>query len=106
VATIRFVDARVEEELAPMPGSEIVVAGLEDLEASRDTANASAVLMASARLRAAGIDVPDATTSRPPAHLLYEHLATAEPRGAHSRYNAIQRRVISFARAVERARAG
>ncbi len=83
-----------------------MIAGIADLEAGRDTADANAVLMASTRLRAAGADVPLTTTSEPAAHRLYEQLAIEDPLNAHSRYNAIVRRVISFARAAERARAG
>ncbi len=87
-----------------LPGAEIVAAGVADLDAGRDTADANAVLMASTRLRAAGERVPAVMTSTPAAHRLYEHLAREDPGGAHSRYNAIARRVVSFARAKERAR--
>lgn len=89
-----------------LPGAEIVTAGLADLEADRDTANADAVLMAASRLRAAGVDVPLRITAVPAAHRLYEKLASEDPLGAHSRYNAIVRRVVSFVRAAERARTG
>ena len=94
-----------EPKLGSLPGAEIVNAGIVDLEAGRDTVEANAVLMAAARLRAAGQNVPDAARSQPAAHRLYEQLARDDARGAHSHYNAILRRVISFARAAERARA-
>jgi hypothetical protein len=89
-----------------LPGAEIVSAGMADLAAGRDTAEASAVLMAATRLRQSGIKVPTASTEQPPAHRLYEQLAREDPRAAHSRYNAIVRRLVSFARASERARGG
>jgi hypothetical protein len=91
--------------LGSLPGAEIVISGIADLEAGRDTADANAVLMAATRLRAAGADVPLAELDEPAAHRLYEQLADEDPLNAHSRYNAIVRRVISFARAAERARA-
>lgn len=89
-----------------LPGAEIVVAGIADLEAGRDTVNANAVLMAAGRLRAAGVSVPPISPDEPAAHRLYRQLAHDDPANAHSRYNAIVRRVISFARANERARGG
>jgi hypothetical protein len=97
----------VEPEPRPgsLPGEEIVRAGIADLKAGRDTVEANAVLMAAVRLRAAGEEVPPAARDQPAAHRLYDQLAREDSRGAHSRYNAILRRVISFARARERARA-
>ncbi|MGH2986281.1 MAG: hypothetical protein ACRDLO_06305 [Solirubrobacterales bacterium] len=92
--------------LGSLPGAEIVVTGIADLEAGRDTVDADAVLMAATRLRAAGVDVPSADNDDPAAHRLYAKLSGEDPRNAHSRYNAIVRRVTSFASAVEHARAG
>lgn len=88
-----------------LPGGEIVAAGLRDLAAGRDTADAAAVAMASSRLREAGIPVPDLPDSPvPAAHHLYELLAAEHGNAAHSRYNATVRRLVSFARAAEHAR--
>ena len=88
-----------------LPGAEIVSVGVEDLAAGRKTVAAAAVGMASARLRDAGVEVPASVSARPASHDLYERLAGEDPRGAHSRYNAIVRRIVSFARAAEHARA-
>jgi hypothetical protein len=88
---------------ADLPGAEIIDQGLADLAAGRETINADAVLLASARLRAAGIEVPATTLEGPASHRLYEKLAGEDPRNAHARYNAIARRVVSFARAAEHA---
>jgi hypothetical protein len=89
-----------------LPGAEIVIEGLADLAAARESISALAVSMAATRLRAAGIDVPPTRSARPASHRLYEKLAGDDPRNAHSRFNAIVRRVASFARAAEHARAG
>jgi hypothetical protein len=82
-----------------LPGSELISAGLADLTAGRETIAALLVAMAAPRLRAVGIEVPDHTCAAP-SHRLYELLSEEGP-GAHSRYNALVGRVVSFARAAE-----
>lgn len=95
-----------DESLKRLPGAEIVLPGIADLEAGRQTVNASAVQSAAPRLRRAGLDIPDASDEFPAAHTLYRQLSDELGDGAHSRYNAILSRVVSFAGAAERARAG
>lgn len=87
-----------------LPGAEIVLPGLADLEAGRESVNASAVQAAAPRLRRAGLDAPDGNGEIPAAHDLYRQLSSELGDGAHSRYNAILARVASFAGAAERAR--
>lgn len=94
------------EQLKDLPGAEIVVAGLADLEEGRESASASAVQAAAPRLRRAGVPAPDAIGDVPAAHLLYRQLSEEFGNAAHSRYNAILARVASFAGAAERARTG
>jgi len=94
------------EDLKSLPGAEIVLPGLADLEAGRESVNASAVQAAAPRLRRAGLDAPGAEGGVPAAHRLYEQLGEQLGDGAHSRYNAILARVASFAGAAERARGG
>jgi hypothetical protein len=89
-----------------LPGAELVYAGIEDLRAGRETTSAALVRMARPRLRAAGIDVPDTQDDRPAGHALYELLATEERATAHSRYNALVARMVSFAQAAEHAPPG
>ena len=86
------------------PGSDLVRTGLADLAAGHVTESAMLVAMATPRLRALGFDVPDATEPVP-SHRLYDVLSDAGP-GAHSRYNALVARMVSFARAAERATSG
>jgi len=95
-----------DDELKRLPGAEIVLPGLADLEAGRESVNASAVQAAAPRLRRAGVNTPTADGSQPAAHRLYEQLSDRLGDGAHSRYNAILARVASFAGAAERARGG
>ncbi len=89
---------------ADLPGYELVSAGLDDLAAGRESESALLVAMAAPRLRAVGIDVPQGGGEQP-SHRLYE-LLTETDEGAHSRYNALVARVVSFARAAEHASAG
>jgi hypothetical protein len=87
-----------------LPGHELVSEGMGDLVAGRESVSSLLVAMAAPRLRALGFDVPEGGGERP-SHRLYELLSEAE-QGAHSRYNALVARIVSFARAAERASAG
>jgi hypothetical protein len=87
-----------------LPGAEIVLAGIADIEAGRRSVNASAVQSAAPRLRRAGLHAPSAEGDVPAAHELYGQLYAEHGDAAHSRYNAILARVASFAGAAELAR--
>jgi hypothetical protein len=90
-------------DLNSLPGAEIVLPGVEDLEAGRVSVNAFAVQCAATRLRSIGLNAPVAAGDVPASHQLYERLSDELGDGAHSRYNAILARVASFAGAAERA---
>jgi hypothetical protein len=96
----------MSRDLKSLPGAEIVLPGLADVEAGRESVNASAVQAAAPRLRRVGLDAPSAVGGVPAAHRLYDQLSTQLGDAAHSRYNAILTRVASFAGAAERARGG
>ncbi len=83
-----------------LPGAEIVLPGMRDLEAGRDSVNAAAVSSAATRLREVGLDLPQTEGDVPAAHALYERLSQELGDAAHSRYNAILNRVASFAAAA------
>lgn len=93
-----------ERMLTSLPGAEIVLPGIADVEEGAESINASAVLSASSRLVRAGLSIPPGTDEGLAAHRLYEQLADELGDAAHSRYNAILERVSSFARAAELAR--
>jgi hypothetical protein len=85
-----------------LPGEELVECGLRDLKGGVNSIEAFLVSLASPRLRALGIDVPDPL---PDAELrLYRLLAEAHGDGAHARYNGLLRRMVSYQRAVACAR--
>jgi len=87
-----------------LPGHELVSQGLADLCAGRESEVSLLVTMAAPRLRSLGFDVP-LVDGMGASHRLYEMLAERDG-GAHSRYNALVGRVVSFARAAEHASAG
>jgi hypothetical protein len=87
-----------------LPGHEIVAAGLQDLTAGRLTAEALVTAMAAPRLRRLGLHVPRCPVDVP-GHRLYDLLSADDGRSAHSRYNALIGRVVSYARAAEHASA-
>lgn len=94
------------EDLKSLPGAEIVLPGILDIEAGRSSVNAIAVQCAATRLRRLGLRAPGVGGDVPAAHLLYSQLSDELGNKAHSRYNAILTRVASFAGAAERARRG
>jgi hypothetical protein len=85
--------------LGHLPGGDLVAKGLADLADSRETVEALLVSIGAPRLRALGLRVetpfPDAE------HRLYERLAREDADDAHSRYNALVRRLVSFENARE-----
>lgn len=95
-----------DRALEMLPGAEIVLPGLADLQAGRMSTSALAVRSAATRLRELGFEAGGSDGEEPSAHQLYQHLHRELGDAAHSRYNAILSRVTSFARAAERARAG
>lgn len=82
------------------PGEEIITEGLKDLIEGRETVNALLVCIGAPRLAGLGIAIPEDTFSNP-EHRLYEVLRTLDADAAHSRYNALIRRLVSFERAAE-----
>ena len=81
-----------------LPGADLVRAGLRDLANGDESIEALLVLIGAPRLRDLGFDVPD---SELPEHKLYEKLEAEDSDTAHSRYNALIRRLVSFERAAE-----
>lgn len=82
-----------------LPGAELIEEGLADLRAGRMSTSALLALVGGPRLRRLGFDVPQGPQD--PEHRLYEALAAEDQDSAHSRYNALVRRLVSFERAAE-----
>jgi hypothetical protein len=90
---------------AQLPGADIVAQGIDDLARGVESVAGLVVAVAAPRLIGVGVSVPQ-TIMPLPSHRLYELLSSEDPASAHSRYNALLRRVVSFARAAEHAAAG
>jgi hypothetical protein len=89
-----------DEEL--LPGHDLVKRGIEELSADRVTDFSLLVLIAAPRLKRLGIRIPERTFPRPYEHQLYARLDARLGVGAHSYYNSLIRRIVSYARALER----
>ena len=84
-----------------LPGEELVNEGLADLAAGRETDCSLLLQIAAPRLRPLGISIRDQATPVPCEHALYDRLESRLGPAAHSYYNSLIRRIVSFARALE-----
>ena len=87
-----------EPEARELPGAEMIRKGIADLRRGIESVDSLAVSIGAPRLRRLGLDLPDPIPS--PEHRLYELLDARYANAAHSRYNAIVRRLVSFERAA------
>lgn len=85
-----------------LPGADLIRQGLRDLENGVESVPALLVLVGAPRLRDLGIEVRDPFAFDDfPEHRLYDQLAEEHGDDAHSKYNALIRRLVSFERAAE-----
>ena len=82
-----------------LPGNDLIVMGVDDLLHSRQTIPALLVAIGAPKLRSLGLEVPENLPSTP-EHRLYDLLSDSDPDSAHSKYNALIRRLVSFERAM------
>jgi hypothetical protein len=82
-----------------LPGGDLIAGGLDDLRLGLETIPALLVSIGAPRLRRLGYAIPAAIDD--PERRLYTLLARDGAAGAHSRYNALIRRLVSFERAAE-----
>ena len=87
-------------DLTAFPGGDLVQEGLADLGRGAETIPALLVSIGAPRLRRIGLPVPETVFSSP-EHRLYELLAESDPDSAHSRYNALVQRLVSFENTAE-----
>lgn len=86
-------------EIGGLPGAELVAKGIDDLARGVESDESLLVSIAAPRLRRLGFRLPRSIAS--PEHRLYGRLASKDSDAAHSRYNALIRRIVSFERAAE-----
>jgi hypothetical protein len=84
--------------LDSLPGGALVKQGAEDLNAERESVEALLVSIGAPRLRSLGLKLALPIAS--PEHKLYALLAKEKGNAAHSAYNALIRRLVSFERAA------
>ena len=84
--------------LETLPGADLVKRGAEDLDNGHESAEALLVSIGSPRLQSIGIELSSPIPS--PEHKLYLLLAGEKGDAAHSAYNALIRRLVSFERAA------
>ena len=82
-----------------LPGADLVSKGRADLEQGIESVEALLVSIGAPRLARLGL--APANVLPAPEHRLYELLASDDADSAHSRYNALLRRLVSFERAAE-----
>jgi hypothetical protein len=87
-------------DLTALPGGDLIEEGLADLVRGAETIPALLVSIGAPRLRRIGLTVPKSPFSDPEMRL-YERLAESDSDSAHSRYNALVLRLVSFENAAE-----
>jgi hypothetical protein len=88
-------------ELNELPGSELILPGLEDLYHGRNNTIGSLLIsIASIRLTAAGLDIPQISLVSEPELALSNHLQIDRD-DAYSYYNALLNSLNSFCAALE-----
>ena len=86
-------------DLTRLPGADLVLRGLADLERGEISSEALLVSIGAPRLQRAGLVVTAPLAD--PEKRLYARLAAQDPSRAHSRYNALVRRLVAFEHALE-----
>lgn len=81
-----------------LPGADLVRAGLDDLRRGVVTLPALLVSVGAPRIASLGFRVPPGLPDA--EHRLYALLSDEDPDAAHSRYNALIRRLVSFERSA------
>lgn len=98
IASLDLMNA-VSDNMRALPGGDLIERGIADLNAGRETTEALLVSIGASRLRSVGIGLPSPIES--PEHKLYLHLAREAGDAAHSAYNALIRRLVSFERTAQ-----
>lgn len=83
-----------------LPGEDLIEAGLQDLLARRETIASLLVAIGSPRLIRLGFKLPE-NLPQNPEHRLYDLLSETDQDSAHSRYNSLLRKLVSYERAAE-----
>jgi len=87
-----------------LPGGALILQGIEDVAAGRESPEACLALIGKQRLAEAGLSFAGAglVSELAADRRLYELLGALHGREAHARYNSLLRELVSFERALER----
>jgi len=87
--------------MTPLPASDLIEAGMRVLREQREIIASLLVSIGAPNLHSLGLDVPQTSKAfdSSPEHRLYDLLAIDDSDSAHSRYNALMRKLVSFERA-------
>lgn len=88
--------------MVSLPANDLISAGIRDLQDRRETIASLLVSIGAPKLRSLGMKIPDIPSSFAsyPEHRLYHLLSRDGTDSAHSRYNALIRKLVSFERAL------
>lgn len=88
--------------MASLPATDLIEAGIRDLREQRETIASLLVSIGAPKLRSLGVNIPEipGAFASNPEHRLYDLLANENPDSAHSKYNALIRKLVSFQRAI------
>ena len=86
-------------QMSSLPAHDLITDGIRDLQSQRETVPALLVAIGAPKLRSLGLELPEHLPSNP-EHRLYDLLSSNEPDSAHSKYNALIRKLVSFQRAM------
>lgn len=82
--------------IGELPGEDLIESGIRDLERGVETIESHLVSIGAPRLRRLGLTIPAPYSE--PEHRLYLLLRDRHGDAAHSRYNALVRRLVSYER--------
>jgi hypothetical protein len=85
--------------MSSLPGEDLIRRGLEDLAQGKETLESLLVSIGASRIRQGGIEVPQELLDA--EHRLYMLLSHQHGDDAHSQYNSLLRRLVSFEQALE-----
>ncbi len=91
----------MKSKIEKLPGYETYEKGIADLAAGRESKEAYAVAIGALRLRAAGLPMPERAFSFEDPHLELYRFLRKQGGDAHSEYNSLMRRLVSFEASCE-----
>ena len=85
-----------------LPANDLIDAGIRDLQDRRETIASLLISIGAPKLRSLGLEIPNTPDAFDPSpeHRLYDLLAIDDPDSAHSKYNPLIRKLVSFERAI------